>query len=76
VDLLVRLDYIFFSPALDLANRPCIPLAACFASACNAVALKRNITLPEDLVVESTVALCGDMKASNIVSSCVGRPVH
>ena len=36
--------------------------AACFASACNAVALKRNITLPEDLVVDSTVALCGDMK--------------
>lgn len=40
--------------------------AACFASACNAVAMQQNITLPEDLVVESTVALCGDMKKLDI----------
>lgn len=40
--------------------------AACFASACNAVAMQRNITLPEDLVVESTVALCGDLKKLDI----------
>jgi organic hydroperoxide reductase OsmC/OhrA len=28
--------------------------------------MQRNITLPEDLVVESTVALCGDMKKLDI----------
>ena len=28
--------------------------------------MQQNITLPEDLVVESTVALCGDMKKLDI----------
>jgi organic hydroperoxide reductase OsmC/OhrA len=51
---------------LQFTSTSCLPapltFTACFASACNAVAMQKGITLPEDLVVESSVALCGDMK--------------